>query len=115
MVKCMRVPFCHIGRSEGGGAPPGIHGKMRGRSSVLHAGGLGGRSSPQGHSPNDIVNCVCNLPYGGSSGVLWGPGGVREGLGCIGGIQGGDRGVPGRFLRDLVGPLEKCRFLFVGV
>ena len=90
MVKCMRVLPCYMG------------------------GVWVGRSPPQGHSPNDMVNCVCNLPYGGSLGVLWGSGGVREVLGWIGGVQGGIEGVPGRFLRSPGGPLEKVIFSFLG-
>ena len=56
---------------------------MHARSTVLHGGGLGGLSLPQGHSPTDMVNCVCNLPHGASSGVLWESGGVREVLGEV--------------------------------
>ena len=72
------------------------HGKMHAFSTMLHGGGLG-RSPPQGHSPNDMVDCVCNLPYAGFSGVLWRSGGVMEVLGWIGGMQGGTEGGPGRF------------------
>ena len=93
-----------------GGAepPPGTRGKMRVCSTVL-------QTPPKGHRPNDMVNRVCNLPYGRSSGVLWGSGGVREVLGWIGGVQGGIEGVPGRFLRSPGGPLEKVIFSFWGM
>ena len=77
-------------------------------------GGVWGvRSPPQGHSPNDMVNRVCNLPYGRSSGVLWGSGGVREVLGWIGGVQGGIRGSK-EGLEGSWGALGKGQFLFFG-
>ena len=82
-------------------SPRGI---MRARSIVLHGRGLGGQSLPQAHSPNDMVNCMCNLPYRRSSGVLWGSRVVREVLGWIGGIQGEIEGVPGRFREVMGGP-----------
>ena len=66
----------------------------------------GGRSPPQGHSPNDTVICLSNLQYSmvfrGPLGVLWeswascgdpeGSGASWEGLGSQGGsgrVQGG--------------------------
>ena len=70
----------------------------------------GGRSPPQGHSPNDMVICVSNLPYWmvfrGPLGVLGrsfgGPGGlvgVQGGQGAswegLGGFQGGSGRVQG--------------------
>ena len=52
----------------------------------------GGRRSPQGHSPNDMVICVSNLPYWmvfrGPLGVL---GGSFGGPGDPVGVQGGQR------------------------
>ena len=80
--------------------PPGTHGKMRARSTVLH-GGLGGAEPPQGHSPNDMVICVCNLPYWGvfrgPLGVLGGPVGVQRGQGASWEGWGGPREVPEGF------------------
>ena len=80
---------------------------MRARSTVLHGGGLGGRSPPPGHSPNDMVICVCDLPH---LGVFRGPLGSWESCGvseALGGVlgragvsQGGSGGVLG-------GPLKK--------
>ena len=66
----------------------------------------GGRSPPQGHSPNDMVICVSNLPYwmvfrgplgvlGRSFGGPGGPVGVQGGQGRPGKGWGGSREVPG--------------------
>ena len=102
VVKCVRVlPCVHGGGLGEPEPPPGTHGKMRARSSVLHEGDLGGRP-PQGHSPNDMVICVCDLPYWGvfrgPLGVLGscgGPEGSGGVLGGLGGSQGGSGGVLG--------------------
>ena len=78
---------------------------MRARSFVLHGGDWGGGAPPQGHCPNDVVNCVRNLPCGGSLGVFWGSGGVREVWGWIGADGGGPR-------EDLEESSGKGNFLF---
>ena len=77
----------------------------------------GGRSPPQGHSPNDMVICVSNLPYwmvfrgplgvlGGSFGGPGGPVGVQggqgaswEGLGIREGPGGGLKNMTFCFVR----------------
>ena len=84
MVKCVRVLLCYMG--------------------------WGGRSPPQGHSPNDMVICVRNLPYwivfrgplgvlGESFGGPGGPVGVQGGQGAswegLWGFQGGSGRVQG--------------------
>ena len=88
------------------------HGEMHARSTVLHGWGLGGRRSPQGHSTNDMVNCVCSLPYGSLRGSFWRSRGVREVLGWIGGVQAGIEGPQGCFGGVLWGHW-KGHFLFV--
>ena len=62
------------------------------RLRIFGWGVWGGRSLPQGHSPNDMVICVSNLPYWmvfrGPLGVL---GGSFGGPGGPVGVQGGQR------------------------
>ena len=74
----------------------------------------GGRIPPQGSSPKVMVNCVCNLPYGGPRGSF-GALGVREVLGRIVGVLGEIEGVPGRFWKGPGGPLEKVMFFCLKV
>ena len=67
----------------------------------------------QGHSPNGMANCVCNLPYGWFSGVLWGRGGQGCPVGHQGGPAGDQRG-PREVLERFWMPLGKGHFLVVG-
>ena len=76
------------GAGKGGAPPPRTCGRMRARSTVLH-GVSGGCGAPQGYSPNDMVNCVCNLPYGGVLRGQGDPGGIGEVLGEWSGSGGG--------------------------
>ena len=72
--------------------------------------GLGGQSPPQGHSPNDMVVCVCNLPHGAFSGVFGGPLGVQGGKGGPGRAAGKSKDSFGRVQGR---PLENRNFSFL--